>query len=341
MSPSLDTPIPHTSARSRLDWTSQFAHKRTPELVFALVFLLYASFALSLGNAPLQDMPNHLARAHILSDLVFNDGATFGHWFKFNFTFTPYLGGDLVLAALDKCFGVSTTARLWIAASILLLPLSVKFALGAQGSSRITAITGSIVAFYLATDWFFVMGFLNYQLSIAMAIFAYGWFLRARNVDRRAPYWLYLTMVLLGYTWHLSALVFVVAIVGTSLLFSIARRELTIWRAATLVMPPIILLAIHLATTSDVAFLHHSNHNTSVSVWGTWSSKLLHMVEPFLRFRLVPEVALFLALLILMCAPIARSLLLHAKIQCESLTLATVFLALYFSCPASAIVSTT
>ena len=40
--------------------------------------LFYALFAYSLSNCPMQDLPNHLTRAHIIADLLFNHGATYG-----------------------------------------------------------------------------------------------------------------------------------------------------------------------------------------------------------------------------------------------------------------------
>ena len=70
---------------------------------------IYAALCLSLQNAPLQDLPNHLTRAHIIADLVFNHGAVYGGLFALHGGFYPYLASDLVLASVDRLVGVEWT----------------------------------------------------------------------------------------------------------------------------------------------------------------------------------------------------------------------------------------
>ena len=47
-----------------------------------------------------------------------------------------------------------------------------------QAASSVSAFTGSILAFYVSTDWFFITGFITFQLAVACALFNYRWFLK-------------------------------------------------------------------------------------------------------------------------------------------------------------------
>src|SRR5271170_5459036 len=139
------------------DWGPQ----DKPEIFLGAILFIYALFTVSLGNGPLQDLPNHLTRAHIIGDLLFNQGAVYGKYFSVDPTFTPYFAGDFILSLLDKWFGTEGASRLWITASVLVLPWSVWFALRSLRASPMGAVTGAILSIYVSTDWFFTMGFLN------------------------------------------------------------------------------------------------------------------------------------------------------------------------------------
>jgi hypothetical protein len=300
---------------------------RRPESIFFVVVAFYLALACLLSNAPLQDMPNHLTRGHIIADLWFNHGLRYGQLFTFKPMMTPYLFGDLLVAGLEESVGTAWTSRLWIAACIVLLPLGAWFALRAQQVSHLGAITGAILALYLSTNWFFVMGFMNYQLATGCAFFAYGWFLRARRSGRTGDFVRYVVLLAVGYALHLSALIFVGALVGVSLALALCRREISPWRAAGFLLPACLLLAVHLALGGGGGF------ENDPAKWGTFGMKLLRLASPIIRFDRTRDLLLFGFFLLAMFVPIAMQIRLRFAALVDPLVLTGVFLGLYFIMP--------
>jgi len=297
-------------------------------LVFAACAGLYALFGLSLSNAPFQDLPNHLARGHIIADLLFNNGSLFADKFALDLHITPYLIADLILAALDRLVGIEWTARIWIATAVTALPWSVWFLLGVQGCSHRARLTGSLMAFYLATNWFFVSGFLNYQISLACDVFAYGWFLRAQASGSAKAYVFYVLILTAGYAMHLSSLAFLAAAVGASLGLAVLSGRQSIGRAIVLWLPALVLLALHFGLASP-----HSTV-TFATDWGTPVSKIKRLLSPVVRFDARWEIPLFGAFLVAALGPLfAGGLRQTLRSNSEPLLLALVFLAIYLVLP--------
>ena len=308
---------------------SEPAIRLTRELPFLVLLIAYASFALSLDNAPLQDLPNHLARAHIIGDLLFKNGATFGRDFRVDLSFNPYLSGDLILALLDLWTGSRWAARLWIATSVLLLPLGVRFALNALEIPRGSVITGGILSLYIATSWCFTMGFLNYELAIGCAAFAYGWFLRTRESNSLGAWSGYVLWLFLGYAMHLSAIVFIGTFVAASLLLPVLRREMSALGAAMLLAPPCLLFLLHMGISN------HSAPGDWPTSWGTVASKLKFLGSPVVRFDVAPDMALFVAWICVVLLPVFRRRRGDARRTMPLWLSAAAFLGLYFALPST------
>src|SRR4051812_9311372 len=71
----------------------------------ALIVLAYVVYFATLWPPPLQDFPNHLARASVIADALFDGGARFGSSFGVQLLPIPYLLHDLVFATLIHVFG--------------------------------------------------------------------------------------------------------------------------------------------------------------------------------------------------------------------------------------------
>ena len=71
----------------------------------AVLYALYVAYFVQLTSLPLQDYPNHVARAVVLGDLIFHDGARFGEVFSFHIVAAPYLLTDLLLTVCLQLFG--------------------------------------------------------------------------------------------------------------------------------------------------------------------------------------------------------------------------------------------
>jgi len=123
---------------------------------------------------PLLDYPNHLARAFVLSHL--NDSHfSFRQFYRSDWGAYPYLGMDASLAVLGRLFPIETAGRIYLSLCVLALPAAAWFFLSqAQPGSDFT----SLWALLLAYNVFFLEGFLNFDLSIAVGLLALGLWLR-------------------------------------------------------------------------------------------------------------------------------------------------------------------
>jgi hypothetical protein len=267
---------------------------------FPVLLALYAAFGLYLTNAPMQDMPDHITRAHIIADLIFNHGREFGDHFILRPSFSPYMGTDLVLASLEQLLGVAWATRLTIAASIVLLPLALWFVVRKTGGGRLAASAAGVLALYVATDSMFVMGFASFLFSTASALFAYGWLcVAARTGSRRAYLW-FVLLLLVSYALHLSALIFILVLGGISALLWMLKGELSLKRATALLLPPLLLLVLQAALAPG------TNVHAMMS-WGTWYSKLRWFAFQACRFRLSTDVPILAAFAAVAAFPIALS----------------------------------
>lgn len=265
---------------------------------FPVLLGLYAVFGLSLTHAPLQDMPDHITRAHILADLFFNQGREFGDQFILKPSFSPYMGTDLLLASLDRLLGTAWACRLCIAAAIVLLPLGVWFVVRKLRGGRLAASTAGVLALYVATDSMFTMGFASFLFSAAGALFAYGWLCEAARTGSRRSYAWFVLLLLISYVLHLSALIFIIALGGVSAALGVLRGELSARRAAVLLLPPLLLLVLQLAL-SPGADMHGTYW------WGTWYSKLRWFAFEACRFKLTTDLPILGAFAAVAAFPIA------------------------------------
>ncbi len=292
------TPLPEAAAPAAPgERAVTGAAARLATVVFPVVLALYGAFALFLSNAPMQDLPDHITRAHIIADLLFNHGRQFGDHFFLTPSFSPYMGTDLLLAVLDRLFGTAWAARLCIAITIVLLPLSTWFVVRQQGGGRLAANTAGVLALYVATDSMFTMGFTTFLLSAGCALFAYGWFCDAMRTHSRRAYVYFVLLLLLSYALHLSALIFIIAIAGMSASFRVLRRRLSLKRAAALLLPALLLLGL------QIAFSPGANVHAKYT-WGTWVSKLSWFAFQACRMQLSTDLPILAAFAAIAAFPI-------------------------------------
>ena len=123
---------------------------------------------------PLLDYPNHLARSFVLAHLH-DPSFTFGNFYRADWGAYPYLGMDAALAVLGRLFPIETAGRVFLSLCVLALPAAAWFFL-----RQVNLGDGASAAWALpiAFNVFFLEGFLNFDLSIAVGFFALGLWLR-------------------------------------------------------------------------------------------------------------------------------------------------------------------
>jgi hypothetical protein len=123
---------------------------------------------------PLLDYPNHLARSFILAHL--NDPAfTFSRFYRADWGAYPYLGMEASLAVLGRLFPIETAGRVFLSLCALVLPAAAWFFLRQVNPGEDATALWTLL---IACNVFFLEGFLNFDLSLAVGFLALGLWLR-------------------------------------------------------------------------------------------------------------------------------------------------------------------
>src|SRR6202047_350745 len=151
----------------------------SPRFMFRLVgVLILAAMLLTpiwiVAFPPLLDYPNHLARAFVLAHL--NDSNfSFPQFYRADWGAYPYLGMDASLAVLERLLPIETAGRVYLSLCVLALPAAAWFFLR-QAQPDVEA--ASLWSLLIAYNVFFLEGFLNFDLSIAVGFLTLGLWLR-------------------------------------------------------------------------------------------------------------------------------------------------------------------
>src|SRR6202795_5095664 len=128
----------------------------------------------SVAFPPLLDYPNHLARSFVLAHL--NDPTfTFSRFYRADWGAYPYLGMDASLAVLVRIFPIETAGRVFLTVFAAALPAAAWFFLRQINPGEDATAAWTLL---IACNVFFLEGFLNFDLSLAMGFVALGLWLR-------------------------------------------------------------------------------------------------------------------------------------------------------------------
>jgi hypothetical protein len=186
----------------------------TPASLFAsLVLAVLAALPFAFAVRPqLADYPSHLARYHVMVNGAGN--AWLAQYYNFDWALRGNLGVDLLIVPLAALFGLERAA--WLIA--LLLPVLVALGIVAVVWSLRRAIgPGPLLAFAAIWSPAMAMGFANFSLSLAMALFAFALWVRTGGWPWRTALfvplglavwlahsagWGVLGVMVFGYEWH-------------------------------------------------------------------------------------------------------------------------------------------
>jgi len=146
-----------------------------PRLV-ALLILAAALLAPIWSEAfpPLLDYPNHLARSFVLAHLS-DPAFAFSRFYRADWGAYPYLGMDASLAVFGRLFPIETAGRVFLSLCALALPGAAWFFLRQVNPDEDAT---ALWALLIACNVFFLEGFLNFDLSLAVGFLALGFWLR-------------------------------------------------------------------------------------------------------------------------------------------------------------------
>lgn len=127
---------------------------------------------------PTRDGPAHMYSAWLIRELLFNPDGVAAQFVQWNPAPVPNWSGHVLMAAAMSGVGPVTAERLMIAAIVLTLPLSMRYAIGAV-TPRFTGL--EFIALPLGWGLHLRWGFFNFCLSLSVYMLALGFFLRRHN----------------------------------------------------------------------------------------------------------------------------------------------------------------
>ena len=172
---------------------------------------------------PLLDYPNHLARSFVLAHLR-DPANTFSKYYRADWGAYPYLGMDASLAVLGRLFPIKTAGRIFMSLCVIALPASAWFFLRQVNPGEDAT---ALWALPIACNVFFLEGFLNFDLSLAVGFFALGLWMRWLAKPSLARWVPVLAAITALYFTHLLG--FTIAGLAVVAYLAFARRLFRDW----------------------------------------------------------------------------------------------------------------
>jgi hypothetical protein len=294
----------------------------------------YLALIARLTSFPFEDFPDHLARAKVLADLIFHHGEKWGGTFAFHWQPVPYLLHDLILTSLVAALGTAAGGAVFNELVLLSLPCALLYYMHVNRLAPEARPLVALVSLYLATDWFFLVGFAAFRLALALLIGCMALADALRERWSRRLYGAYLAVLLAGYLEHLTVPTFLAAILVVSGGVRFALGRVNMRSEARLAAPVFLLLLLYFGLFAGP---HHSaSPDIYAFDWGTVPQKLFGLESEFFRFggrANRPMLALFAFCLLW---PVRQELLsrrLATPAVLERLALAATFLGIYLILP--------
>jgi hypothetical protein len=215
---------------------------------FLALLLLIALVPLVLPTVPpLTDLPEHMGRYRIMladaADPLRRD------YFTYEWAFIANLGVDLLVIPLTPIFGLEPAVKL-IVMGIVALTVSGTFWIAHEAHGRVPPT--AIFALPLAYSFPFLWGFVNFLLSMALALNAYALWLRLGRQERfRLRHSLFVPIGVLLTTAHIFgwAVLCLLALAAETVRARDAGNTIlmSIWRggwACLSLAPPLLLLVL-------------------------------------------------------------------------------------------------
>ncbi len=178
--------------------------RATRPIAYFLLFLLLAAALLAplwmFPYLPLVDWPNHVARAFILANLE-DPGLGFHQFYEADWQPTPYVLMDALLVGLQRFLPVDVAGRVLLSLALLAMPPAVWFFLRQANPGQDALAFWSLL---FSTNFFFLMGYVGMQLSVALCFLALGLWLRYLARPQPAEWCLLLLVTALLYFSHLG-----------------------------------------------------------------------------------------------------------------------------------------
>jgi hypothetical protein len=241
---------------------------------------------------PLTDYPNHLARCYLLA--FGNSDPVLRQMFSAHWQIIPNVAVDLILPRLMHVFDPLTAGRIMLVFCIL-VPASGAIALSRAYFRRRSL--WQIATGFAAYNVLFLMGFMNFELAIGMAMWGAAAWIRYRK-DRPI-----LTVIVafffapLIFFFHLFGLCFYALLIGSYEFFLVFDRRISNWSDIRFAAQRAALFAVAMAVP---IFLYSASPLQKVASAPSWLSlpkKLYFAFDSMIGYSILFDLLLAAALL--------------------------------------------
>ena len=274
---------------------------------------------------PLTDYPNHLARCYLLafgqSDPVLSQ-MFYAHW-----QIIPNIAVDLLLPALMHELSPLVAGRV-ILALCLLLPTSGAVAL--SYSYFQWRSYWQIAAGFAAFNALFLMGFMNFELAIGIAMWGAAAWIRYRERSPIVTASFGAAVATLAFFFHMLGFCFYALLVGSyelSVLFGKDLRTLPDVRHA---MKRAALLVVALAIPATLYFASPLEQIKDAARWPHVAQKAANFFSPFLDYSSAFDVLTIIPLIAFLIFCVMQR---RARISAAALITCVILLATYIVIP--------
>jgi hypothetical protein len=201
---------------------------------------------------PLLDYPNHLAQAFVLTHLD-DPNFRFSEFYGQEWHFYPYLTMNAFLIGMQYVIPLELAGRIFLSICLLAMPLCVWFFLRQANPGNDLL---SLWALLLSYNVFFLYGYLNFYLSVALCFLALGLWIRFLTRESLLRWLIVLAVVTGVYATHLFSFVILGIMITACLLWkrSTIRTLVFSW---LLFLPGVLCyltLPLGVTATREVAF---------------------------------------------------------------------------------------
>jgi len=232
---------------------------------------------------PLNDWPNHLASISLLA----RGDAGLSTFVQANPNLLlPNSTAFWFMRILGPFVGVETAGRLLLSLTAILMVWGAAYFM--RSIDEKLAVFGAALGAAMALNWFFLMGFLNYALSIPLFLITAGYWMQKRENAGANELAVGLCLAALTALTHLIAGLVLVELVVVwksaealngfdirkpDLKALIERKLHGIWMDMAVIIPCIAITALSIGS-----LLPEQNTSTDLAVWGNPISKIAYLI---------------------------------------------------------------
>ncbi len=238
-------------------------------LVFGLILALLSTLPVLVATYPqMVDYPAHLARFHVMLE---RDGNAFlQQYYGFKWRWMGNLGADLLIQPLSRFLPLEVAGRVVVGLIPFLTGLGI---LAVEWTLRRRIGIGALLAFAFIWSPALLLGFLNFGLSLAAALFAFALWVALEGKRWRAPLMVPVSFVV--WVCHVSGW----GILGL-MVFGYEWSRTRDWRAFVAPLPlafPVLALLFGAGTKGLASYGY--GESVSTYKWAIWRQAMRDTIQ--------------------------------------------------------------